>query len=54
MILADHLSFAIGVFAGVNTVNNDEGVFDIETNTIFPDPESMGSRRKVYQGFSEM
>ncbi|HAH19674.1 MAG TPA: hypothetical protein DCL49_02075 [Candidatus Omnitrophica bacterium] len=48
------LSSAIGVFAGVNSVNNDIKAFNVETNAIFSNSKSMGSWWKIYQGFGKM
>lgn len=52
--VAGDLSSTVGVFAGVNAVNNYIEAFNIETNTIFSDSESMRSRRKINQGFGKM
>ncbi|MDP2905141.1 MAG: hypothetical protein Q8O22_02405 [Candidatus Omnitrophota bacterium] len=51
---ATDLSSPVGVFAGVDAVNDNVGVLDVETDTVFADSESMSSRRQVDQGLGKM
>src|SRR3989338_3959010 len=52
--LARGASFStVGVFSGVNSINDNTGHLKVKADTVFPDSESMGGRRQINQRFSK-